>query len=95
MWVGLGLGEREVGGALLWVRLALVLVLVLASALDLDLELELILVNWRKEKWGAWVQIGRDASAFFSDLSFKFFLMHLLTYTKWYASKSCLSVCLI
>jgi hypothetical protein len=30
-----------------------------------------------EERWG-WVEIGRDAAAFFSDLNFGFLLMHYI-----------------
>lgn len=38
-----------------------------------SLDFEVLWVNWR---W-VWVEIGRDAAAFFSDLNFRSFLMHL------------------
>jgi hypothetical protein len=40
---------------------------------------KLVLVDWRKEKWWDWLQIGRDGSAYFSDLSFRLLLIHLHT----------------
>jgi len=33
--------------------------------------------NWGKQKRWAWIEIGRDATAIFSDLNFRFLLMHL------------------
>jgi hypothetical protein len=41
-----------------------------------------LLVYWRKEKWSAWDQIGRDDSAYFSDLGFRLLLIHLHTEKK-------------
>lgn len=38
-----------------------------------------LLAYRRKEKWWAWNQIGRDDSAYFSDLGFRLLLIHLHT----------------
>ena len=32
----------------------------------------------REEKRRRWIEIGRDATAFFSDLNFRFLLMHYI-----------------
>lgn len=46
-----------------------------------NLGIMLFVVKSRRKKWRGGIEIGRDAAAFFSDLNFRFLLMHYISYT--------------